>query len=1001
MRTLIRIVLLTVALVVVLAARPAAAQNYYSFPPSQRYPSAPYYVCGFPAVGNPCSNQVSIYPTSALSGPLTQPNTANPDGSSAFWLSPSVNHIVVEVQGPSPATFDAILGGGSGSLGPGTSNNLIKYTGTTTGGNSLFTDNGTTGAYTGTSFTVPGTLNIPAFGGAAGGLNLVPSSGTIPYLGIPQGDELIINDGSSSQLNDRLQLGPYVAGSGGIGSSIDTFGTALTGPYTSVIFDCTDITGCPGINPDLPLIGALFSSSNPAAAYKFKINTTDELTITSSGLTATANATIAGPRPWIDPTAPAYGADPTGAADSSAAFNAAFAACNGGTVIIPPGTYKQAAQINNTTACNVVASHFGATTIQKAYNASAGLPGPSGSWLISASNVTISGIIYDGNQPGGFTGPCFNASGQASQIQNVRLQNNFIKNCDTAGIIFTSSTSYTNPGPVQSQILDNTILCPNSANTLGGIIIQGESHYVLVRGNLIDCHLSTSAAGPAAIQFESQGLTTTIAQLTIDENHLICAPVWCIQGGAFNAYVPFGIIISNNEMSLGINSNGGCLSVLEAVSVVISGNTCNANGFQSSYTGFEIIGDKGLISNNTLNWENAGNSAGITILLSNNSTVSNNIINGFGENGTGSTNDAGINISGNHLQQSISSLSETGNIVTVTLNTPCPAAGQGANNMCPWYQPGLTMNLQGALITGYNIAGPILNSGYSRTGATFTMYNPTSGLSSCSSTCTALAISSFTGTSGTLTFTTATQSPALVAGQTVVLTGFTAPNTALNGQQVVVLAAGLTTTTFEATVTGSGFSSGTGSIAAFVNTQSSNNIVSNNNITMPCQGTLAGNREGLEIRTTSNSSESASNNTLEVNTVVGCGNGAAGDIGFLITGNGTFTNTGLFNNTFINLATGFSINTGNGTKLINNTYNNVATPYNYVGGTLAAAQGNGFSVSFSQLATCSATLEGNLASVGNDAAVTTTWGTTITNGGANHVLGQCNGAGAAWTMVGK
>ena len=78
--------------------------------------------------------------------------------------------------------------------------------------------------------------------------------------------------------------------------------------------------------------------------------------------------------------------------------------------------------------------------------------------------------------------------------------------------------------------------------------------------------------------------------------------------------------------------------------------------------------------------------------------------------------------------------------------------------------------------------------------------------------CSPITVSSFTGTSGTLTFTTATQ--AYTSGETVVLSGFTGGNTGLNNQAVTVLASGLTTTAFEAVVTGSGYSSGAGSVSA-------------------------------------------------------------------------------------------------------------------------------------------------------------------------------------------
>jgi hypothetical protein len=74
------------------------------------------------------------------------------------------------------------------------------------------------------------------------------------------------------------------------------------------------------------------------------------------------------------------------------------------------------------------------------------------------------------------------------------------------------------------------------------------------------------------------------------------------------------------------------------------------------------------------------------------------------------------------------------------------------------------------------------------------------------------AISSFTGTSGTLTFTTAQNN--FASGNTFTLTGFTGGNVGLNGQTVTVLSAGLTGTAFEATVTGSGYSSGAGQVTS-------------------------------------------------------------------------------------------------------------------------------------------------------------------------------------------
>jgi Bacterial Ig domain len=71
----------------------------------------------------------------------------------------------------------------------------------------------------------------------------------------------------------------------------------------------------------------------------------------------------------------------------------------------------------------------------------------------------------------------------------------------------------------------------------------------------------------------------------------------------------------------------------------------------------------------------------------------------------------------------------------------------------------------------------------------------------------AVTITAFSGTSGTLTFTANNNA---VSGSTIALAGFTGGNTGLNGQTVTVSATGLTGAQFEAPVTGSGYASGTG-----------------------------------------------------------------------------------------------------------------------------------------------------------------------------------------------
>ncbi|MGA9543646.1 MAG: glycosyl hydrolase family 28-related protein [Candidatus Sulfotelmatobacter sp.] len=109
--------------------------------------------------------------------------------------------------------------------------------------------------------------------------------------------------------------------------------------------------------------------------------TTTTFSVTTGGIT---ELEVAGPSPWIDATAPLYGADPTGTSDSTAAINAAIAACNGGTVFLPPGTYKQSGQLLGATPCTVMglgpAEGAGASIILKSYSSTGGFSG--GQWIV-------------------------------------------------------------------------------------------------------------------------------------------------------------------------------------------------------------------------------------------------------------------------------------------------------------------------------------------------------------------------------------------------------------------------------------------------------------------------------------------------------------------------------------------------------------------------------------------------------------------------------------------
>jgi hypothetical protein len=636
----------------------------------------------------------------------------------------------------------------------------------------------------------------------------------------------------------------------------------------------------------------------------------------ASGAVCVGGNCFAGPRPWIDVTNPTYGADPTGVADSSTAIQSAFNACAGGTVFFPPGTYLQSAGISNTGPCTVYAVPFTAT-INKNYSSASGRPGASGSWLVESSNVTIDGFMYNGGQSSGFTGLCITVVPiSATQIKDIRIQNNIITNCDVAGIQLTSSASYTYNGPSGVQIYNNHMTCPASANAVADINAQGTVAGVRISGNTLSCSASLYTTTGAAINLESQGLTTAITDFNINHNTLDCGlNTWGVQAGGFNAYTFTGLVVDDNIFNFAAAAPHGCVSVVSTVGAAIVGNEFNANGYASSYTGLELVFDTGSqVTGNTFNWENPGTGTAITCNMCNNSNVSGNKIIGFGETGDGSNVSAGIAIESTHSSQSLSggSLVETGNNVLVTTS--------GALSIN--WQPGASACIGGATTTAYNICGIVLNANYSRTGGTFTLYNPTGSLASCSGSCTT---------------------------------------------------------------------------SAMVYAEDSNNIFGPNLISLPCQGTLTNNRYGILLRVTG-TNEVANNNKVTNNTVVGCGNGATGDVGIREGTIGGSLDSNTFNdNKLVNLSIGYYLFAGTNNFIRNTEYVNVATEATLSGSGWTFAEED-FGVPYADLATCNgASLLGKTAEVTN--SNTATFGATVATGGANHVLARCSQSGN-WTVQG-
>lgn len=652
------------------------------------------------------------------------------------------------------------------------------------------------------------------------------------------------------------------------------------------------------------------TGTNPLSWYVFSDN----------GLENPSNANVEVPglvscvAPWIDVTCLFYGADKTGVNDSSSAITSAFANCNGGTVFFPPGIYKQSTVITNTVPCTVYALPLTAT-INKNFSSSSGRPGASGSWLVESSDVTIDGLVYNGGQSSGFTGLCITVVPTSSTpITDIRIQNNAISNCDVTAIDLTSSASYTFPGPARVQVFNNNITCPASANAVAAILAQGTVHDVKIQGNTLDCSASTYAGGPAAAELESQGLTTTLYDFNINHNTIQCGTAgWGIQAGGFNGYQFTGLVIDDNILNLVATSTHGCVSVQATVGAAVVGNEFNANGFSSNYTALELIYDSGSqVTGNTFNWENSGTGAAIICNMCNTTNVASNKVIGFGETGDQSNVSAGIAIESTHNSQSLSggTLTETGNAELIT----APIA------LVSFWQPGSSVCISGATTTAYNLCGIIQNASYNRISGTFTLYNPTSGLASCSGACTTSAI---------------------------------------------------------------------------IHAENDYNNFGPNAVSLPCNGTLTNNRYGIMVRATG-TNEEANHNKFHNNTITGCGNGAAGDVGIRSTGAATEDSNAYNDNKLINLSVGYLISEGTTIFIKDTQYDNVTTVAT-LSGSPTFAQVD-FGVPFADLVSCTAPLLGKTAEVTNNNAANT-FGTTITGGGSSHVLARCSQSGN-WTVVG-
>jgi polygalacturonase len=209
-------------------------------------------------------------------------------------------------------------------------------------------------------------------------------------------------------------------------------------------------------------------------------------------------------------TAYSGGADPTGASDSTAAFNAAIAALpsSGGVVRVPAGTYKITGTVALAQNQSLIGDGATCTVINYTGSGTAITAILSGSFTGGAYGGRISGFYLSGYSAGG------SAVGvQVSNLQGIRIDDLGIYGFGGKGLYFlTTSGDWSEQGNVQARIVqcgtaavfdtssfdysnfDFTIV---TGNGQGGVTLQNAAQFrgcsLRIRGNFYGSAGNTAA----------------------------------------------------------------------------------------------------------------------------------------------------------------------------------------------------------------------------------------------------------------------------------------------------------------------------------------------------------------------------------------------------------------------------------------------------------------------------------------------------------------------------
>jgi len=328
----------------------------------------------------------------------------------------------------------------------------------------------------------------------------------------------------------------------------------LTNAY-SWYYGSYPFTNTPGSNPHhfFDEVHRLFATTYPAGTtFKLQVDSEDN----ASGYTIDfadfeqVGAALAQPAGSVPVTS--EGADPTGASDSTGAFNAAISAAGpGGTVWIPPGTYNIPGHIsvNNVTVAGAGMWYSTVTGVAPGFY---GNSAPSPSTNVHLQNFAIFGNVQDRNdsaQVNGIGGAMSNSTVSGIWIEHMKvgawmdgpmtgltfsgmrirdttadginlhggvtsstITNSDIRNTGDDGIATWADSSI--GADANDTISSNTVQLQQLAN---GIAVYG-GHDITVTGNLV---MDTGITQGGGIQVGQRFTSTPVGTITISNNTMI------------------------------------------------------------------------------------------------------------------------------------------------------------------------------------------------------------------------------------------------------------------------------------------------------------------------------------------------------------------------------------------------------------------------------------------------------------------------------------------------